>query len=298
MMIRNILLAVLVASASALGSLPDLCITEPPLLLVAGESTVQATNHNPIRWDCRAVIHFSNPAFAPITYPYGAGSCYSGSENASFLVPPGVPNGDAFVTWACGVYTQACVRAIISKGCGDPELPALVDGAVDCQSLSTGHRTSNSTGSPITIPTPAITERSTNSRTAPGSAGASTAFSETAAIPKVPTTFTGSAPSRSQTNFSTPAATEGSASASSEPPTTFSETAAIPTMPTTFAGSAPSRLQADFSTPASTEGSATEGGFAEVSNASRVTPPSLARGLLTITRTVTTLITTTLTAAR
>uniref|UniRef100_L7IU14 Uncharacterized protein n=1 Tax=Pyricularia oryzae (strain P131) TaxID=1143193 RepID=L7IU14_PYRO1 len=93
-------------------------------------------NHTPARKDCRAAIYFANPAFPPITYFYGSGSCHFGSENASFQVPVGVPNGDAYVTWTCGVAAHTCVRANVSEGRGTLRAPQSQDGTISCQTWS------------------------------------------------------------------------------------------------------------------------------------------------------------------
>ncbi|KAI0532309.1 hypothetical protein GGR58DRAFT_507589 [Xylaria digitata] len=85
---------------------------------------------------------------------------------------------------------------------------------------------------------------------------------------------------------------ESSASSASGVPT------AITMVTTAPAGSTPADSQTDSRTSVSTEGSAADQSFANISSASRVTTPSFARSLLTVTRTITTLITTTLTATR
>ncbi|KAL8369527.1 hypothetical protein RB595_000044 [Gaeumannomyces hyphopodioides] len=133
----------LIISSSALGGLFSLCISDPPLLLVAGQSKIQAINYSPARRDCRAAIHFANLAFPPITYLYSSGSCHFGSENASFQVPIGAPSGDAFVTWECGAVTHTCVRAVISEGRGTPKPPSLLDGAISCERWPKRNKTSS-----------------------------------------------------------------------------------------------------------------------------------------------------------
>ncbi|TLD14890.1 hypothetical protein PspLS_10914 [Pyricularia sp. CBS 133598] len=78
-------------------------------------------NHTPARKDCRAAIYFANPAFPPITYLYGSGSCHFGSENASFQVPVGVPNGDAYDVRGGGTYL--CARHCFGGTWYPPSFP-------------------------------------------------------------------------------------------------------------------------------------------------------------------------------
>ncbi|KAL8295057.1 hypothetical protein RB600_000838 [Gaeumannomyces tritici] len=201
-------------------------------------------NYSPARRDCRAAIHFANPAFPPITYLHSSGSCHFGSENASFQVPIGVPSGDAFVTWTCGAVTHTCVRAVISEGRGTPKPPSLLDGAISCERWPKRNKTSS--------PAPSInsTDNGISSNKPPSSFTAIVA----------PTSF-------------------GSVTSSSLP---------VPSRE----GQPISGSGASNSAERSTGGD----GFIQVSSASRITVPDVARSLLTVTRTVTTLFTTTLTA--
>ena len=69
---------------------------------------LECTNiHECIRFDipfweqCRASLCFSNHNFPPITFAFDSSDCV-GPEVASFVVPDGVPNGDALVIWYGG----------------------------------------------------------------------------------------------------------------------------------------------------------------------------------------------------
>ncbi|KDN70499.1 hypothetical protein CSUB01_07944 [Colletotrichum sublineola] len=265
----SILFPFLIVSACALRSLHKLCISEPPLMLVAGESTVQATSHSPFNQDCRAAIYFSNPAFPPITYPYGSGSCHYGAEKASFLVPLGVPNGEAFVTWTCGTVAQACLRAIISEGRGDQQLSALLEGNIDCEIRSYCNETT---------------------RLSVGQTGFVTSVTSAEQFASMPSLVRqGSSLAQQSTSmFSSP-----SRSASTPPQIASPES--VPALGSELRDT--SQSVPPSTTTGSTEGSSGGDGFAQVSSASSFSVPSVAQSLLTVTRTVTALFTTTLIAA-
>ena len=56
-------------------------------------------NENPYWKKCRAVLHFADPEFVPITYSFTPTVPCSGPQVTSFVVPPGAPNGDARIIW-------------------------------------------------------------------------------------------------------------------------------------------------------------------------------------------------------
>ncbi|KAJ0100698.1 hypothetical protein J7T55_004194, partial [Diaporthe amygdali] len=109
-------LAVLHSTTShAFQSPSSLCLSAPPLPLVAGVSNVSAVLDVAFWEQCRAFLCFSDPDFPPITFTFDSSDCV-GSETASFIVPDGVPNGDALVIWECEGFSSACTQANITQG--------------------------------------------------------------------------------------------------------------------------------------------------------------------------------------
>ncbi|KAI7914006.1 hypothetical protein M0657_009731 [Pyricularia oryzae] len=205
------------------------------------------SNHTPARKDCRAAIYFANPAFPPITYFYGSGSCHFGSENASFQVPISVPNGDAYVTWTCGAAAHMCMRANVSEGRGTLRAPQSQDGTISCQTWSqNGNTTLSASFHSVEGDSTTNTGRGTTSSTST-------------------TSSTTSSTSITVTTAASPASS-----------VVISEDQSIP------------RSNLSNTVSPSADGN----GFVQVSTASRLAAPDIARGLVTVTRTVTTLFTT------
>ncbi|KAH8742958.1 hypothetical protein F5883DRAFT_623665 [Diaporthe sp. PMI_573] len=69
------------------------------LSLIAGVSTVSAVYDRPFWNKCLAQLFFANPKFEPITFNFDQVGCFE-QQIAEFRVPPGVPNGEAYVI--CG----------------------------------------------------------------------------------------------------------------------------------------------------------------------------------------------------
>ncbi|KAI3331120.1 hypothetical protein F4824DRAFT_498912 [Ustulina deusta] len=129
-----LLVAMLVAVTGAFEDWPLVCISNPPMQLVAGTTNVSAINEG-LYGKCRALLQFADPDFVPITYSFTPTVPCSGPRVASFLVPPGAPNGDARVIWQCE-QSSACSFAVVSNGTGDQSLAPEQNGTVACLPLS------------------------------------------------------------------------------------------------------------------------------------------------------------------
>lgn len=88
---------VLIASVGAFKSPPAICTWDPVLSVVAG-SRVSAHVDNPLAERCQAVLRFDDSTFLPLAWSFEPMGCV-GPEVLEFTVPPGVPNGDAYITW-------------------------------------------------------------------------------------------------------------------------------------------------------------------------------------------------------
>ncbi|KAK7937613.1 uncharacterized protein PG986_014481 [Apiospora aurea] len=97
----NVLLvgALLLPAWAAAASPPHLCLSDPPMALDAGSSVALVVlDGGPVGRPCKAMLSFADPDFLPVSYYFDPLPC-PGRYLASFLVPAGAPNGDAFVTW-------------------------------------------------------------------------------------------------------------------------------------------------------------------------------------------------------
>ncbi|KAI3333826.1 hypothetical protein F4824DRAFT_502814 [Ustulina deusta] len=154
-----LLVAMLVVVTGAFEDWPLVCISSPPMQLVAGTTNVSAINES-LFGKCRALLQFADPDFVPITYSFTPTILCPGPQVASFLVPPGVPNGDARIIWQCE-QSSACSFAVVSNGTGDQTLPPEQNGTMACLPLSFGTNTSisfhqqpqSSSTTPVLIPT-------------------------------------------------------------------------------------------------------------------------------------------------
>lgn len=138
---RITLIALLVAVTGAFEDWPLVCISSPPMQLVAGTTNVSSITESLYGEKCRALLQFTDPDFVPITFSFPPGVPCSGPRVASFLVPPGAPNGDARVIWQCK-RSSACSFAVISNGTGDQSTAPYQSGTVECLPLSFGTNTS------------------------------------------------------------------------------------------------------------------------------------------------------------
>ncbi|KAK8036610.1 hypothetical protein PG991_001747 [Apiospora marii] len=87
----------------------------------------------PVGRPCKAMLSFADPDFLPLSYYFDPLPC-PGRYLASFLVPAGAPNGDAFVTWQCAGLQPLCSHARISGGSGDPSIDLENAGTAACVS--------------------------------------------------------------------------------------------------------------------------------------------------------------------
>ncbi|KAK0627166.1 hypothetical protein B0T14DRAFT_129331 [Immersiella caudata] len=113
--------ALLAAVSAAFRDWPLVCMSSPPMQLIAGTTNVSAINENPYWKQCRAILHFADPEFVPITYSFTPTAPCSGTQVTSFVVPSGAPNGDARIIWQCK-RSSACSFAVVSNGTGDRSL--------------------------------------------------------------------------------------------------------------------------------------------------------------------------------
>ncbi|KAK3377654.1 hypothetical protein B0H63DRAFT_524939 [Podospora didyma] len=135
----NFLLTSLFAAPGlSMGHLPVMCFSSPPIQLHAGVSLVSARIYNPLARRCTASLAFGDPNFLPVSYTFESAQC-AGQQLASFLVPLGAPNGDAFVTWQCAGQSPTCSYANVSGGQASPSLDLNGKGSISCivQALGT-----------------------------------------------------------------------------------------------------------------------------------------------------------------
>lgn len=132
-----LLAALLMSVTAAFEDWPLVCISGPPMQLVAGTTNVSAINESLFGKKCRALLQFADPDFAPITYSFTPTTSCAGSRETSFLVPPSAPNGDARVIWQCK-RSSACSYAVVSNGTADRSLAPEQNGTVACLPLSFG----------------------------------------------------------------------------------------------------------------------------------------------------------------
>lgn len=78
-------------------SAPAVCLWEPVLQVAAG-SEVAARISVALSRRCLAELAFSDSSFLPITWSFESLGCM-GPETATIVLPSGVPNGDAYITW-------------------------------------------------------------------------------------------------------------------------------------------------------------------------------------------------------
>jgi hypothetical protein len=191
----------------------------------------------------------------------------------------------------CGAMTSTCIRAIISDGRGDLQQAAALEGALECEmpldcsqtTYSSGHESrtdfTNSNDSYSTLP-PAVSSDSTSSASVPPTTSGSV-VPDQSQPPPASSILT----SRDSSSIPPPTTSEFSSSVS-VPPTTLGSTVSDQSQPPPPSSDLTSLEQSDSSSD-----------FAQLSSASRVSTPSIAQSLLTVTRTVTTLLTTTFTAS-
>ncbi|KAI1861528.1 hypothetical protein JX265_009495 [Neoarthrinium moseri] len=156
MKLLPILLPVL-AWAGSLAPPLGVCVSEPLLALDAGISTVSTIINDDSSHRCQASMDFADPSFLVLSYLFEPFNC-TGSRAMSFVVPEGVPNGRAFITWS----EVDADPSNVSGGSGDPALELRRTGTVGCVT--------------------AVAQTSTNLVT--------TAFSSTTLVETVPVTFT------------------------------------------------------------------------------------------------------------
>ncbi|KAH6658612.1 hypothetical protein BKA67DRAFT_217828 [Truncatella angustata] len=108
-----------------------LCISEPLMALDAGFSKVSASINDDQSHRCEASLEFSNSDFLSLSYSFQPLNC-SASQVMTFMLPPEVPNGEAFVTWHCSGLTPLCYHANISGGLEQPEMQLQRTGIVGC----------------------------------------------------------------------------------------------------------------------------------------------------------------------
>ncbi|KAJ9155547.1 hypothetical protein NKR23_g2117 [Pleurostoma richardsiae] len=117
--------------AAAQDHLPSLCQSEPMIQIEAGVTVVSATIDNLLDRPCEAIVTFSDPDFLPVVYFFDSIPC-TGREIASFVMPPGVPSGNASIIWQCAGLSPSCNCATITGGTGDPTLTLEHLGTVGC----------------------------------------------------------------------------------------------------------------------------------------------------------------------
>ncbi|KAI8626622.1 hypothetical protein F5Y19DRAFT_221897 [Xylariaceae sp. FL1651] len=184
-----LLVAMLVAVTGAFEDWPLVCVSNPPMQLVAGTTNVSAINESLYGKKCRALLQFADPDFVPITYSFIPTIPCSGPRMASFLVPPGAPNGDARVIWQCK-QSSACSLAVVSNGTGDRTLAPEQNGTMACLPLNFGTNASiplsqqPEPSSTMRVPMPTVTPNLTrgwnftntsNQATSPGTTKVSSA---------------------------------------------------------------------------------------------------------------------------
>ncbi|KAK7994239.1 hypothetical protein PG991_015827 [Apiospora marii] len=76
-------------------------------------------------------MSFSNSDFLQLSYSFEPIDC-PGHQSMSFVVPPGVPNGEASVTWQCSGQTPHCFLATVFGGLADPAMNLQLPGTVGC----------------------------------------------------------------------------------------------------------------------------------------------------------------------
>ncbi|KAL2273119.1 hypothetical protein FJTKL_04929 [Diaporthe vaccinii] len=106
--------ALLVLNAHAFHAFSSLCLSTPPLPLVAGVSNISAIYDVSYWQQCRAFLSFAAEDFPTVTFTFGPKYCM-GREVATFLVPADVPNGDAHLIWECSGLPPTCIQASITQ---------------------------------------------------------------------------------------------------------------------------------------------------------------------------------------
>ncbi|KAI1207648.1 uncharacterized protein F4807DRAFT_173486 [Annulohypoxylon truncatum] len=137
-----LLVGLLVAVAGAFEDWPLMCISNPPMQLVAGITNVSVTNENFFERKCRALLEFADPDFAPVTYSFTSTSPCPGSRETNLPIPLGSPNGDARVIWQCH-HSSSCNLAVISNGTRSRSLIPEQNGTIACLPLGFGANTSS-----------------------------------------------------------------------------------------------------------------------------------------------------------
>ncbi|TVY25300.1 hypothetical protein LHYA1_G008585 [Lachnellula hyalina] len=111
---------------------PMVCISAPAVTLQPGSIVSASLQPSPGK-RCEAVLTFADSDFFPLRVDFKPISCL-GSQEAQFVVPLEVPNGEAFILWRCADQSSpSCTQAMISGGSGDQNaLDISQSGVISC----------------------------------------------------------------------------------------------------------------------------------------------------------------------
>ncbi|KAJ4248076.1 hypothetical protein NW762_012846 [Fusarium torreyae] len=113
-------LVLLSQCAVSLMNFPSMCLLNP-IELDAGLSLISAKITDTHPGPCSVSFYFEDPAFLPITYNFKPLAC-DGAGLVNFVVPLGVPSGEAYITFQCAGQSQSCHRAFIVGGQSDVDV--------------------------------------------------------------------------------------------------------------------------------------------------------------------------------